>query len=91
MNKKTKSHLRLICLHLNHIFYFFFQQRGFFYLPEGHHFIEPVLKSPGDPAGTPEPHIIYPRPTTETHRKKRSAEVKETPSHCGVQGVYVIL
>ncbi|KAM7391303.1 hypothetical protein PAMP_022003 [Pampus punctatissimus] len=58
--------------------------RGFFSLPEGHHFIEPVQKSPGDPAGAPESHIIYPRVTTATHRKKRSSEVQETPSACGV-------
>lgn len=65
----------------------FFQQRGFFSLPEGHYFIEPVQKSPGDPEGTPEPHVVYPRVSTETHRKKRSSEVKETPSPCGVQGL----
>ncbi|CAK6950782.1 LOW QUALITY PROTEIN: A disintegrin and metalloproteinase with thrombospondin motifs 12 [Scomber scombrus] len=59
--------------------------RGFFSLPEGHYFIEPVQKYPGDPVGTPEPHIIYSRATTETHRKKRSSEVKETPNHCGFQ------
>uniref|UniRef100_A0A4W6BM93 ADAM metallopeptidase with thrombospondin type 1 motif, 12 n=1 Tax=Lates calcarifer TaxID=8187 RepID=A0A4W6BM93_LATCA len=39
--------------------------RGFFSLPEGQYFIEPVQKSPDDPAGTPEPHIVYPRVTTE--------------------------
>uniref|UniRef100_A0A7N8XXX7 ADAM metallopeptidase with thrombospondin type 1 motif, 12 n=1 Tax=Mastacembelus armatus TaxID=205130 RepID=A0A7N8XXX7_9TELE len=39
--------------------------KGFFSLPEGHYFIEPVQKSPDSPAGTPEPHIIYPRVTTE--------------------------
>ncbi|XP_044052675.1 A disintegrin and metalloproteinase with thrombospondin motifs 12 isoform X2 [Siniperca chuatsi] len=59
--------------------------RGFFSLPEGHYFIEPVQKSPDDPAGTPEPHIVYPRVTTESHRKKRSLDSKETPSPCGVQ------
>ncbi|XP_067470885.1 A disintegrin and metalloproteinase with thrombospondin motifs 12 [Thunnus thynnus] len=59
--------------------------RGFFSLPEGHYFIEPVQKSPDDPAGTPEPHIVYSRVTTETHRKKRSSEVKKTHSPCGVQ------
>uniref|UniRef100_A0A7N8WV50 ADAM metallopeptidase with thrombospondin type 1 motif, 12 n=1 Tax=Mastacembelus armatus TaxID=205130 RepID=A0A7N8WV50_9TELE len=63
--------------------------KGFFSLPEGHYFIEPVQKSPDSPAGTPEPHIIYPRVTTESHRKKRSLESKETPSPCGVQGVYL--
>ncbi|KAG7490435.1 A disintegrin and metalloproteinase with thrombospondin motifs 12-like [Solea senegalensis] len=59
--------------------------RGFFSLPEGQYFIEPVQKSPDDPAGTPEPHIIYPRVTADNHRKKRSLESKETPSPCGVQ------
>ncbi|XP_074495348.1 A disintegrin and metalloproteinase with thrombospondin motifs 12-like [Sebastes fasciatus] len=59
--------------------------RGFFSLPEGHYFIEPIQKSPDEPAGTPEPHIVYPRVTTESQRKKRSLESKETPSLCGVQ------
>lgn len=59
--------------------------RGFFTLPEGHYFIEPIPKSPSDPAGTSEPHIVYPRATTEPHRKKRSPETKDTPSPCGVQ------
>ncbi|XP_023261859.1 A disintegrin and metalloproteinase with thrombospondin motifs 12 isoform X1 [Seriola lalandi dorsalis] len=59
--------------------------RGFFSLPEGQYFIEPVQKSPDDPAGTPEPHVVYPRVTTESRRKKRSLESKETPSACGVQ------
>lgn len=71
-----------------HLCHFYFPQRGFFSLPEGHYFIEPVQKSPDDPAGTPEPHVVYPRVTTESHRKKRNAESKETPSPCGVQGVY---
>uniref|UniRef100_A0A3Q2QC48 ADAM metallopeptidase with thrombospondin type 1 motif, 12 n=1 Tax=Fundulus heteroclitus TaxID=8078 RepID=A0A3Q2QC48_FUNHE len=57
---------------------------GFFSLPEGHFFIEPAQKLPSDPAGTPEPHIVSPRPTEE--RRKRSLEVKQTPSSCGVQG-----
>lgn len=65
----------------------FILQRGFFSLPEGHHFIEPVQKSPDDPAETPEPHVVYPR-FTESHRNKRDVESKETPSPCGVQGVY---
>uniref|UniRef100_G3NKT5 ADAM metallopeptidase with thrombospondin type 1 motif, 12 n=1 Tax=Gasterosteus aculeatus aculeatus TaxID=481459 RepID=G3NKT5_GASAC len=38
--------------------------RGFFSLPEGHFFIEPVQRSPDDPAGTPEPHIVYSRVPT---------------------------
>nr|XP_033476478.1 A disintegrin and metalloproteinase with thrombospondin motifs 12 [Epinephelus lanceolatus] len=59
--------------------------RGFFSLPEGHFFIEPVQKSSDDPAGTPEPHIVYPRVTPESQRKKRSVESKKTPSPCGVQ------
>uniref|UniRef100_A0A671Y0Q7 ADAM metallopeptidase with thrombospondin type 1 motif, 12 n=1 Tax=Sparus aurata TaxID=8175 RepID=A0A671Y0Q7_SPAAU len=66
--------------------------RGFFSLPEGHFFIEPVKKSPDDPddpAETPEPHVVYPRVTPENHRAKRSAESRETPSPCGVQGVYL--
>uniref|UniRef100_A0A671XZI5 ADAM metallopeptidase with thrombospondin type 1 motif, 12 n=1 Tax=Sparus aurata TaxID=8175 RepID=A0A671XZI5_SPAAU len=47
--------------------------RGFFSLPEGHFFIEPVKKSPDDPddpAETPEPHVVYPRVTPENHRAK---------------------
>ncbi|XP_029961195.1 A disintegrin and metalloproteinase with thrombospondin motifs 12-like [Salarias fasciatus] len=59
--------------------------RGFFSLPEGHFFIEPVQKRPGDGAEAAEPHIVYPRSTTESKRKKRSSEPKETPSPCGVQ------
>ncbi|XP_072243654.1 A disintegrin and metalloproteinase with thrombospondin motifs 12-like [Leuresthes tenuis] len=59
--------------------------RGFFSLPEGHYFIEPVPKSPEDPKGTPEPHVIYPRASTEIHRKKRSLKSKHTSSPCGVQ------
>ncbi|XP_017267700.1 A disintegrin and metalloproteinase with thrombospondin motifs 12 [Kryptolebias marmoratus] len=59
--------------------------RGFFSLPEGHFFIEPVQKSPDHPAGTPEPHVVYPRAAEETHRKKRGAESEHTPSPCGVQ------
>ncbi|CAJ1069213.1 A disintegrin and metalloproteinase with thrombospondin motifs 12 [Xyrichtys novacula] len=55
--------------------------RGFFSLPEGHFFIEPVQKSANEPAETPEPHVIYPR-FTESQRKKRSLQ---TPSPCGVQ------
>uniref|UniRef100_A0A669BJR1 ADAM metallopeptidase with thrombospondin type 1 motif, 12 n=1 Tax=Oreochromis niloticus TaxID=8128 RepID=A0A669BJR1_ORENI len=39
--------------------------RGFFALAEGHYFIEPVQKSSDDPAGSPEPHIIYPRVSTQ--------------------------
>lgn len=59
--------------------------RGFFSLPEGHFFIEPVQQSPNDPAGVPEPHIVYPRLTTETSRRKRSTESNETPNQCGVR------
>ncbi|KAM9743757.1 A disintegrin and metalloproteinase with thrombospondin motifs 12-like [Menidia menidia] len=59
--------------------------RGFFSLPEGHYFIEPVPKSPEDPEGAPEPHVIYPRAGSEAHRKKRSLESKQTPSPCGVE------
>ncbi|XP_019744003.1 A disintegrin and metalloproteinase with thrombospondin motifs 12 isoform X2 [Hippocampus comes] len=58
--------------------------RGFFSLPEGHFFIEPLPKSPSDPAGSPEPHIITPRVAMETHREKRSAEGRQTPGPCGV-------
>uniref|UniRef100_A0A672ZW32 A disintegrin and metalloproteinase with thrombospondin motifs 12-like n=1 Tax=Sphaeramia orbicularis TaxID=375764 RepID=A0A672ZW32_9TELE len=60
--------------------------RGFFSLPEGHFFIEPAQKSPGDPAGTPEAHVIYPRNITESHRKRRSPDARGPPSPCGVQG-----
>ncbi|GAA6226448.1 A disintegrin and metalloproteinase with thrombospondin motifs 12-like [Lates japonicus] len=59
--------------------------RGFFSLPEGQYFIEPVQKSPDDPAGTPEPHVVYPRVTTGSQRKKRSLQSKETSSPCGVK------
>uniref|UniRef100_A0A665WHZ1 A disintegrin and metalloproteinase with thrombospondin motifs 12-like n=1 Tax=Echeneis naucrates TaxID=173247 RepID=A0A665WHZ1_ECHNA len=54
--------------------------RGFFSLPEGQYFIEPIQKSPDDHAGTPEPHVVYPRVTTESQRKKRSLDSKETPN-----------
>uniref|UniRef100_A0A8C2WTC9 ADAM metallopeptidase with thrombospondin type 1 motif, 12 n=1 Tax=Cyclopterus lumpus TaxID=8103 RepID=A0A8C2WTC9_CYCLU len=54
--------------------------RGFFSLPEGHYFIEPVQKSPGDPAGAAQPHIVYPRVATGSERSKRSVESKETPN-----------
>ncbi|XP_019954888.2 A disintegrin and metalloproteinase with thrombospondin motifs 12 [Paralichthys olivaceus] len=59
--------------------------RGLFSLPEGQYFIEPAQKSVEDPAGTPEPHLVYPRVPTENHRKKRSSESRDTPSACGVQ------
>nr|XP_020449606.1 A disintegrin and metalloproteinase with thrombospondin motifs 12-like [Monopterus albus] len=59
--------------------------RGFFSLPEGHYFIEPFQNPPDEPAGTPEPHFVYSRVTTENHRKKRSPESRETRSPCGVQ------
>uniref|UniRef100_A0A665WHS6 A disintegrin and metalloproteinase with thrombospondin motifs 12-like n=1 Tax=Echeneis naucrates TaxID=173247 RepID=A0A665WHS6_ECHNA len=59
--------------------------RGFFSLPEGQYFIEPIQKSPDDHAGTPEPHVVYPRVTTESQRKKRSLDSKETPSSDSVR------
>ncbi|XP_047238126.1 A disintegrin and metalloproteinase with thrombospondin motifs 12 isoform X2 [Girardinichthys multiradiatus] len=59
--------------------------KGFFSLPEGHFFIEPAQKLPSDPAGTPEPHVVYPRLVVENQRRKRSLESKQTPSSCGVQ------
>ncbi|XP_061881660.1 A disintegrin and metalloproteinase with thrombospondin motifs 12 isoform X4 [Entelurus aequoreus] len=59
--------------------------RGFFSLPEGHFFIEPLPKSPSDLEGSPEPHIILPRVTTATHREKRSPEGRHARSSCGVQ------
>ncbi|XP_075994726.1 A disintegrin and metalloproteinase with thrombospondin motifs 12-like [Genypterus blacodes] len=59
--------------------------RGFFALPEGHYFIEPVPTSPGDPAGTTEPHMVYPRVTPDPQRRRRSPETTDTPSTCGVQ------
>ncbi|XP_024131885.1 A disintegrin and metalloproteinase with thrombospondin motifs 12 isoform X1 [Oryzias melastigma] len=55
---------------------------GFFSLPDGHFFIEPVQKSPD---GLPEPHIIYPKASSGTHRHKRDSEPEETRSPCGVQ------
>uniref|UniRef100_A0A1A7WAZ4 ADAM metallopeptidase with thrombospondin type 1 motif, 12 n=1 Tax=Iconisemion striatum TaxID=60296 RepID=A0A1A7WAZ4_9TELE len=57
--------------------------RGFFSLPEGHYFIEPVQKSDDRPAGAPEPHAVYPRAAEEIHRQKR--DVEHTPGPCGVQ------
>ncbi|KAM4616153.1 A disintegrin and metalloproteinase with thrombospondin motifs 12-like [Polymixia lowei] len=59
--------------------------KGLFALPEGHFFIEPVQRSPGDPLGGPEPHVVYPRVTTETRRNKRSPEPQDTTSPCGVK------
>ncbi|KAM9392813.1 A disintegrin and metalloproteinase with thrombospondin motifs 12-like [Pholidichthys leucotaenia] len=56
--------------------------RGFFSLPDGHYFIEPVQKSPSEPTEAPEPHVVYPR---VARRKLRSLEPKETPSPCGVR------
>ncbi|KAJ3604586.1 hypothetical protein NHX12_029326 [Muraenolepis orangiensis] len=61
-----------------------YYQRGLFSLPEGHHFIEPAPGSP-DPDGL-QPHIIYPRVTTEEHRRaKRSSNPPGTSSPCGVK------
>uniref|UniRef100_A0A8C5H0Q5 ADAM metallopeptidase with thrombospondin type 1 motif, 12 n=1 Tax=Gouania willdenowi TaxID=441366 RepID=A0A8C5H0Q5_GOUWI len=48
--------------------------RGFFSLPEGHFFIEPLPKDPDDPAGNPEPHVVYPRAAPEKGRKKQEWE-----------------
>ncbi|XP_061585512.1 A disintegrin and metalloproteinase with thrombospondin motifs 12 [Cololabis saira] len=59
--------------------------RGFFSLPEGHFFIEPVDKSANDTSGAPEPHVIYPRAAAAAHRGKRSLESKRNPGSCGVQ------
>ncbi|KAM6930888.1 LOW QUALITY PROTEIN: A disintegrin and metalloproteinase with thrombospondin motifs 12-like [Xenentodon cancila] len=59
--------------------------RGFFSLPEGHFFIEPVQKSANDTAGAAEPHVIYPRAAAEVHRRKRSLESERIPGSCGVQ------
>ncbi|XP_034026640.1 A disintegrin and metalloproteinase with thrombospondin motifs 12 [Thalassophryne amazonica] len=59
--------------------------RGFFALPEGHYFIEPIQKAPGNLAETPEPHIVYPRLTPGSQRTKRSPEAKDSPGPCGVQ------
>lgn len=68
---------------------YYFPQRGFFALADRHYFIEPVQKSSDDPAGSREPHLIYPRVSTQSQRKKRSLESKKTPNPCGVRGVYV--
>ncbi|XP_013867217.1 A disintegrin and metalloproteinase with thrombospondin motifs 12 [Austrofundulus limnaeus] len=57
--------------------------RGFFSLPDGHFFIEPVQKSQKHPAGTPEPHLVYPRAAEGSHRIKRGADSEHSP--CGVQ------
>ncbi|XP_056136294.1 A disintegrin and metalloproteinase with thrombospondin motifs 12 [Lampris incognitus] len=59
--------------------------KGVFSLSEGHFFIEPVQRPPGDPAGGPEAHLIYPRSTTRAHRSQRSADSRDTPSPCGVK------
>ncbi|XP_053727080.1 A disintegrin and metalloproteinase with thrombospondin motifs 12 [Synchiropus splendidus] len=59
--------------------------RGFFSLPEGHYFIEPLQKSPEDPEGTAEPHIIFPRVHTGSQRRKRSPDAGDSVSPCGVQ------
>uniref|UniRef100_H3DES8 ADAM metallopeptidase with thrombospondin type 1 motif, 12 n=1 Tax=Tetraodon nigroviridis TaxID=99883 RepID=H3DES8_TETNG len=58
--------------------------RGFFSLPEGQYFIEPIQTSSQNATEAPEPHIIYPR-VRETHRKKRDAGPGATPGLCGVQ------
>eukprot|EP00066_Takifugu_rubripes_P024842 XP_011614108.1 PREDICTED: A disintegrin and metalloproteinase with thrombospondin motifs 12 [Takifugu rubripes] len=58
--------------------------RGFFSLPEGQYFIEPIQSSPHDATDAPEPHVVYPR-VTETHRKKRNVDPGATPGPCGVQ------
>uniref|UniRef100_A0A3P8WV00 ADAM metallopeptidase with thrombospondin type 1 motif, 12 n=1 Tax=Cynoglossus semilaevis TaxID=244447 RepID=A0A3P8WV00_CYNSE len=59
--------------------------RGFFSLPEGQYFIEPVQESADE--FHYEPHIVYPRVNTDGRRQKRSLGSKETPGPCGVQGV----
>lgn len=59
--------------------------RGFFSLPGGYYFIEPAQKSSDDRPGTPEPHIIYPRTTATSHRRKRSPDATDPHSPCGVQ------
>lgn len=68
--------------------HFGFPQRGFFSLPEGQYFIEPIQSSPHDATDAPEPHVVYPR-VTETHRKKRNVDPGATPGPCGVQGMCV--
>lgn len=70
---------------VNFLFFVFFLQRGFFSLPEGQYFIEPVQESADE--FHYEPHIVYPRVNTDGRRQKRSLGSKETPSPCGVQGV----
>lgn len=72
---------------VNFLFFVFFLQRGFFSLPEGQYFIEPVQESADE--FHYEPHIVYPRVNTDGRRQKRSLGSKETPSPCGVQGVCV--
>ncbi|XP_072288880.1 A disintegrin and metalloproteinase with thrombospondin motifs 12-like [Eucyclogobius newberryi] len=56
--------------------------RGFFSLPEGYYFIEPVQKS-SHSTGSPEPHVIYPKTTATSNRRKRSDGGSHSP--CGVQ------
>ncbi|KAK7934407.1 hypothetical protein WMY93_005303 [Mugilogobius chulae] len=57
--------------------------RGFFSLPEGYYLIEPVRKSFGHSTESPEPHVIYPKITAFSNRRKRSDAGSHSP--CGVQ------
>uniref|UniRef100_A0AAV2MN53 ADAM metallopeptidase with thrombospondin type 1 motif, 12 n=1 Tax=Knipowitschia caucasica TaxID=637954 RepID=A0AAV2MN53_KNICA len=57
--------------------------RGFFSLPGGYFFIEPVQRSLDGSAGGPEPHVIYPQTTApSSSRKRRGAGDSHGP--CGV-------
>ncbi|KAJ1210476.1 hypothetical protein NDU88_005840, partial [Pleurodeles waltl] len=57
---------------------------GYFRLPHGDYFIEPVQKYTTE-EGTEHPHVIYKRQTSEdTHRHRRSAP-KRKSSSCGAK------
>ncbi|XP_055079982.1 A disintegrin and metalloproteinase with thrombospondin motifs 7 [Periophthalmus magnuspinnatus] len=58
--------------------------RGFFSLPEGYYFIEPLQKPFGHSTEGPEPHVIYPKTTATSNRRKRS-DAGDSQGPCGVQ------
>lgn len=57
--------------------------RGLFSIFGEFFFIEPVRESHGDTTGRPEPHVIYPRTTATSNRRKRSSDAG--PGLCGVK------
>ncbi|KAJ8285307.1 hypothetical protein GJAV_G00025360 [Gymnothorax javanicus] len=60
--------------------------KGFFSLPNGNFFIEPVRGFEADGDAGFQPHVVY-RSSSETqpHRRRRSAESGEEPSVCGLK------